>query len=301
MTPPRITRFYLPPPHLRLAEAGKDRLINRISDVLRKADFQVEFHDTRTARSDYDGYTLFSMEPANSERSASLRECYHPVFHRIEKSNKRWLWDVAKKRFDQADIDRNRAEAFYRTWQKELFGDAPAAATRDGSILIPLQARLTKHRSFQASSPVEMIRKTATHFPDRAIHLTTHPTHSYSSEERAVLGKLIVRFSNVEMFTGTSTEALARCDFVVTQNSSVGFHANFFGKPAIHFAKIDFHHIALDVTRVGPFKAFERIETHEPDYAGYVWWFWQKNAINLRRVSAEDRIRRRLRKFGWPI
>ena len=80
---------------------------------------------------------------------------------------------------------------------------------------------------------------------------------------------------------------------MVTQNSSAAFNGYFYGKPAVLFGKVDFHHIAL-----GP-DTMDRFEDHAPDYARYVWWFWQNQSINAGHPSAEQKIEDRFRTFGW--
>ena len=301
MTAPRITRFYLTPPRIKKVRAGKDRFITRLSQVLCDAGFEIELHDTRSARSDYEGYSIFSTEPPNPERSVTIREAYHPSFQRIEVRKQRWLWDVAQARFDPAKIDQERAQKFYRHWQGRLFGDAARQTTRDGSVLIPLQGKLTQHRQFQACSPIDMISHTAERFADRRVLVTRHPREVYSPRDIAALQDLARQFPNIDVLDRPSFQIARTCDFVVTQNSSVAFFASFFGKPSILFGKIDFHHIALDVTQMPMQDAFQQIETHAPDYAAYIWWFWQRRAINLRKRSADDRIRARLRALGWPL
>ena len=281
--------------------AGQDRFIARITNVLREDGFDVELHDNKTARSSYEGYSIFSMEPANAERSVTIREAYHPSFHRIEVEKKRWLWEVAQAEFDPSSVNPDRAAKFYADWRARLFGDAATQTQRDGSILIPLQGKLTRHRVFQTCSPVDMIAKTASHFPDRPIHVTLHPREVYTGQETQALEDLAGQFSNVNLSTRPSYEIAKTCDFIVTQNSSVAFMANFFGKPSVLFGKIDFHHIALDVSRMSFDMAFGQIAEHRPDYAAYIWWFWQRHSINLRRKNADDKIRARLRKFGWPL
>ena len=276
-------------------------MISRMMRVLDEDGFSVEIHPTETARSSFEGYSVFAMEPANAERSVTIREAYHPSFYRIEVEKKRWLWDVAKRRFDADSVDSARAQKFYRYWQGHLFGQAPDHTMRDGSVLIPLQGKLTRQRNFQACSPVEMIAQTAAHFPDRKMHVTLHPREVYKESELQALRDLQTEYPNVDLSQTKSFELLQRCDFVVTQNSSVAFLANFFAKPSVLFGKIDFHHIALDATEGDAAGAFAQVETHNPDYAAYIWWFWQKHAINLRKANADNRIRARLRKFGWPL
>ena len=88
---------------------------------------------------------------------------------------------------------------------------------------------------------------------------------------------------------------------MVTQNSSAAFSGFFFGKPCVLFARVDFHHIAANVASLGVKAAFDRVRSMSPDYAGYVWWFLQRQSINAGRPEAEERIRDRLAALGWPV
>jgi hypothetical protein len=88
---------------------------------------------------------------------------------------------------------------------------------------------------------------------------------------------------------------------IVTQNSSVAFNGYFFGKPSVLLAGIDFHHVALRATPETLGSALAAAEQHEPDYAKYLWWFWQINSINAGRPDAKDKIHKRLMSFGWPL
>ena len=118
--------------------------------------------------------------------------------------------------------------AFFAQWQQQLFGEVRKDTTRDGSILMPLQGKLTETRRFQACSPIEMISQTAAHFKDRPILVTLHPREDYSARDRQGLEAVVRQHSNVEVTQRNSFEIMQSCDFIVTQNSSVAFYANFF-------------------------------------------------------------------------
>jgi hypothetical protein len=97
------------------------------------------------------------------------------------------------------------------------------------------------------------------------------------------------------------TRYLQNCDYIVTQNSSVGFLGYFYGKPLVLFGKTDFHHIALNAADIGAAAAINAAPAHKPDYAAYLFWFLQKNAINAGRQEAQDSIRAVLQGHGWPV
>jgi phage/plasmid-associated DNA primase len=59
---------------------------------------------------------------------------------------------------------------------------------------------------------------------------------------------------------------------------------------------VDFHHIALDGMTV---ENFDQIAAHQPDYARYVYWFWQEQSINAGHPMALRKIKDRFKKYGW--
>ena len=91
------------------------------------------------------------------------------------------------------------------------------------------------------------------------------------------------------------------CDYIVTQNSSVAVTGYFAAKPAVLFARIDFHHIAGSVPRQGVEVAFAQMRQPAPDFARYLYWFLELNSVRTWDTAAQERVRSRLRHFGWPI
>jgi hypothetical protein len=229
-----------------------------------------------------------------------FRRVYHYPFWQIDAVAQRWHWDVARATFDPASASPDAAR-FYRFWQKRLFGDAPDATRRDGFVYVPLQGHLDRQRLFQSCSPLEMIAHCLAQDPDRRIVATLHPKESYSRADIAALEALSRAHPRLTVDTGNMENHLRTCDYVVTQNSGAAFSGYFFGKPALLFGQIDFHHIAVraDMDALG--ESFERVQTFTPAYDKYIWWFWQDQSINAGREDAEARIAARLRRFGWPI
>ncbi|MBR9650406.1 hypothetical protein [Thalassovita aquimarina] len=297
--------FYLHPGLLKNARAGNHNFIAKIVEVAEQGGFTVGFRGDSLRERDESrnrpGYTMFHMQEPNGPRALTFRRVYHYPFWQIEPTNKRWDWRVAQTRFDTARIDETEARRFYGYWRKRLFGDAADKATRDGIVYVPLQGRLTERRSFQTCSPMEMLVSTLQHDPSRRVIATLHPKEHYSASEISKLDALEARFPRLTVQEIDMAEMLQRCDYVVTQNSSAAFNGYFFGKPCVLFARVDFHHIAADVYRMGLDRAFETVLTETPDYASYIWWFWQKMSINADRPEATNKIRQALRRAGWPV
>lgn len=294
-------RFYLPEGLRQSAEAGEHNFLNKVAGVLRSADFEVVFEPPHLADPRRSGYSLFHMERPFTRNSVTIRRNYYYPFWQIERTHERWHWDVAKARFDPEGIDPDEALRFYRFWQKRLYDEPLHNLGHDGFVYVPLQGKILEKRSFQYCSPVEMIGHTLAQEPNRKVIAALHPKESYSEEEFAVLERLEAEYSQLELQMGGMEALLPRCDYVVSQNSSVAFAGFFFGKPCVLFGLIDFHHIAANVELLGVSEAFKTVRTSAPDYAPYVWWFLQKMSINAGRPEAEDRIRARFQTLGWPV
>lgn len=297
--------FYLEPSLKRSAEAGQHNFIGKIMDVALKAGFTVDIRDNslkeRNESLHRPGYAMFHMDQPMGPRGLTMRRVYHYPFWQIEPTTERWDWHVAKTRFQPETIEPEEAQRFYGFWRRRLFGEAAQSVSREGFVFVPLQGRLTERRSFQTCSPLEMLVAVLQHDPARRVLATLHPNEIYTAGEKAQLKTLVARFPRLKLVQSPMEEMLQRCDYVVTQNSAVAFNGYFFAKPCVLFARVDFHHIAGDVFRDGREAAFETVLGPVPDYARYLWWFWQEMSINAGRPEAENKIRQALRRGGWPI
>lgn len=300
MNTPDPVRFYLEAGLRDSAAKGEHNFIGKVAAVLAAAGLEPEFlESTEAARRmgvALGGPTLTHMKPPVGAQGLTFRRVYHYPFWQIDQTDRRWDWDVAKAGFPVGGIEPKEAQRFYRFWKKRLFGDV--RADNDGFAYIPLQGRLTEQRSFQTCAPLEVIHRTRAAWPAKRIIATLHPKEIYSEAEIAALESIAEGDPLLEVRMGEMERLLPACDCVVTQNSSAAFNGYFFGKPAILFAKIDFHHIAL---RGDDPDSFVRIADHRPDYAKYIWWFWQDQSINAGHPSAQTKIAARLERFGWPI
>ncbi|MFY0681967.1 MAG: hypothetical protein JXR13_15460 [Thalassovita sp.] len=280
------------------AAAGKHNFIGKVSDLLEKANFTVHYRDA----ADYpDGYALVHEQEPVSNQTLTLERCYHPPFWTIEKTSDRWEWDVAKTPFRADKVEAGQAEKFYSFWQGRLFGEATNQTAQDGYIYVPLQTNLSDRAPWQTCTPFEMLVSTLQYDPSRRILASLDPEVTYSSQDRSKLKTLVGRFPRLEVRSQTNQELLQRCDYVVTQNSAQAFDGYFFGKPCVLFARSDFHHIAGDVFTNGPEAAFKQVQGSPPPFAKYIWWFWQEMSINAGRDQAKNKIRKALRRGGWPI
>ena len=297
--------FYLHPQLRKQAERGNHNFIQKVSEVLTGAGLKVAFDDdgdlARLRAVARPGHGLFLMDAPVNARGLTFRKTYLYPFWHIEKEAARWDWPVAKDTFDPLSVDPRKAANFYRFWRNRQFGDAPDNARQDGFVYVPLQGQLLRQRSFQTCSPLDMINAVLKHDAKRPVVVTLHPTESYTPEESKALENLVSENERVIMGTGKTETYLQNCDYIVTQNSGVGFSGYFFGKPLILFGKSDFHHIGLNVEHVGEARAFAQVLGHAPDYAPYLYWFLQLRAINAGRPECTKKIRNVLRNHGWPV
>lgn len=304
MPQPRILRFYLEDELRQSALGGRHNFIALVAGMAEAAGYRVEYRRNTPAErlksATRRGYALFHMDGPVQDRAMIFRRVYHYPFWAIESHPERWTWAVARAGFPVHDVPRRAADRFYRFWQDRLFGDAAQSATRDGFVYVPLQGRLSEHRSFQSCAPLDMIRAVLSH-DDRPIVAALHPNEVHTPDDLAALDSLAAQTGRLTIRTGGMKQLLATCDYVATQNSSVAFNGYFFGKPAVLFAGIDFHHIAAKVSDLGVGPAIRAAPALTPDYAGYVHWFWQRMSINAGRDDAADRIRAAFDRAGWPV
>lgn len=300
-----VVTFYLHPKLRKQAQEGRHNFIALIGKVLTDAGLTVAFDsdDTlaRLRAMARPGRGIFLMDPPVNGRSLTMRKTYIVPFWHIETQAERWDWPVAQARFEPAFVDPTKAANFQNFWQKRLFGDAVQDPRRDGFVFIPLQGRLTEKRSFQHCSPIEMIRSVLQHDPARPVIATLHPSETYQPEEERALEQLLVEYDRLYIRRGNADRYLRTCDYIVTQNSGLALQGFLFNKPAILFGRSDFHHITLNIADIGAETAFTAVTSHAPDYAAYLYWFLQMQAINAGRPEAQDRIAQVLRGHGWPV
>ena len=295
-----ILHIYLEDPMLADARAGRFNFLNVLSRAVRDAGWRVEFAPTgpaaRAAAPSRDGYALFHMEQPTHDRALTFRRAYHYPFWSIEPVAERWRFSVARARFDPGTVDPHRAATFAARLRDRVM-PCPLPR-RGGTVLVPLQGHIRRCRSFQTMSPVEMLDRVCA--TGRPVAATLHPREPLDDADRAALDAIAARHPNLTV--GGDTAAILRdCAFVATQNSAVAFDGYLLGKPAVLFAQIDFHHIALNVADMGAEGALAAAPTHAPDFDAYLFWFLHRRAINATAPDAGARILSAMRKGGWPI
>ncbi|HDZ82349.1 MAG TPA: hypothetical protein ENH56_14075 [Roseobacter sp.] len=301
MTYNKTVHILLEPDLLKSALADSHPFIAKMALVLESASFRVEYRLHGDQNRSDDTFVLSHMKPPPGSRGLVFRRVYEYPFWQIDSSANRWEWDVAKVSYDPAAVSGADAANFYRSWQKRLYGDAPQNLSSEGIVYVPLQGKLHEKRSFQLCSPIEMLEHCLAHDLGRKVIATIHPNETYSASEIAALDQLERQNSRLRVEVGGMIPLLQTCDYVVTQNSSVAFAGYFFGKPALLFGKIDFHHIAITADMARLATGFAKVAQNRPNYARYLYWFWQAQSINAGRDDVYSKIATRFERFGWPM
>ena len=286
--------LYLPA-HLREGhEAGQVNILSRILAAL--PGWQVTHAPEEAGETQpHQGFAITHMQEPRRPGTLCLRRAYWYPFWRIEPTNERWNFAVARQTPDYAAIPR-RVQAFHARLRDRVL--AGRKITREGFIFAPLQGRLTEHRSFQSMSPLAMLEETLARQPLPVV-ASLHPGESYRPQDHAALARL-AQNPRFRLVQAPAADLIAGCDFVVSQNSSVALQAMIAGKGAVLFAGIDFHHPAGSVPRDGLAAAFEIGTTPPARMADYLWWFFKQQAIDAQAEDAPARIRALLTAEGWP-
>jgi hypothetical protein len=301
MEPKKHLTLYLNDPQRAQVEAEQPSMLGHVIAAVKRAGWKTTLVDDTQIPPEHGraGYHLVVNKPVNGPNVVTLRKCYLDPFWRIERTNDRWDWDVTAKEFDPSRVNPERAAAFFARWQKHLFSNEVLADK--GYVFVPLQGKLAIRRHFQEQSPLDMIMTTLQQDPLRDIIATLHPREIYQDHELAVLKKLELSHPRFRLSQDPSIGLLAGCSYVVTQNSSLALKGFFAKKPAILFAKIDFHHIAENVGSMGSAEAFCEVNRKEHAFEAYLQWFFKWHSITVWSENAVPEIQKRLRHLRWPI
>jgi hypothetical protein len=303
MPQPVPLRLYLDAPTLSQVRAGQHNFFNRLRGAVEGQGWRVELRENTLAETVKAplrrGHALFHMSTPH-EGALTCRRTYLGAFWHIEACAERWRWPVALAGFDAGGIDPDLARRFAERLRQSLHPAGIPQRDPAGMIFVPLQGRLSEHRSFQSMSPLAMLETLLQRFSPRPVLATLHPRESYLEAEVQALDRLTAAYPNFRWQNGGSAVALAGCALVATQNSAMAIQGYLLHKPALLFAEIDFHHIAASVPREG-LAALDRALEQRPDFDAYLWWFLQAQAINAGRPECEAQILAALRRGGWQI
>lgn len=301
MTRDKSVRLFLDWRQRKLLAGAAPNIFARVKRSFEAAGWVIQIvpEGERLTAPPTDGYDLVVNQPVDQPQVLNLRNAYLPAFWRIEDSNDRWNFSVASAEYDPARVLQGTGQALLDRWRPMILKGA--TPRRDGFIFMPLQGVLQRQRHFQAMSPVAMIHATVQADPTRPVLATLHPKERYSDADRAVLADIAATNPRFTLSNEPSLDLLWRCDYVVSQNSSMAFTGFFAAKPAVLCARIDFHHIAQSVPAIGVQRAFARVQRPPPDFGRYLFWFLRHNAIAQFAEDAEDQIAARLRQLGWPL
>ena len=273
-----------------------------VSRVVRAAGWTVTLHpeEERHQLARPLDFHMVVNQPVEAPQTLTLRIAGWEPFWRIETTNDRWDWELAVQPFTPEKVAARNARTFLGYWRRRLFADLPA--TTGGGVFVPLQGRLLQQRHFQSAAPIAMLQAVLTHWPERRVIASLHPQETYTASERGALATLAQTHPNFTLTEGGSAPILAACDLVVTENSTMALKGYLLEKPAMLWARMDFHHIAASVPHLGLDPAFAMAETADtPDFARYLAWYFRQHALLAWDGNLDALIGQRLKTLGWPL
>lgn len=300
----RRCRILLTERKLNLIKAGEHAFYQGLISVLKRAEYQIEFNRntfvSRKLALLMPGICFIDEGMETARRGFIVRRSYKRKFFRIEKSQHRKDWGTTNVIFDATKVGASAAETFYEKQVRKLNIQKPDLPVQGSYIFVPLQSEITKKRSFQSCSPVDMIWKVLENDKERQLVITLHPAVDYSKKELKAVGELVEN-PRITLSTAPMNDILAGSDYVVTENSSVALHGILYKKPAILFAICDFHHIFQYVPKVGVEFAFQNVLRDEPDFIKFYYWFFMLQMIPQFSPNLESRISDRLQQLGIEL
>ena len=302
---PQKIILHLPAPVKKSVDAGKHNFFKILRQTLESAGYKTE---TRVQKKHSGIIAKFSrslhihhIDGAVGPRSVNVRRAHFYPFWSLENAGTRHEPRIASKIFDPASINALDAQAFFNKICVRNIPDTPPPMAKDGFVLVALQGRLLTQRKWQYADCKQMIDTILAQDPSRQILIKPHPRESYCADEQAFIRELSAH-SRIEITHADTHSLLNHCAYVVTQNSGLAFQGFLFQKPAILFAKSDFHHICQTVkTPDQAADAFAKTLDERPAFEKYIYWYLQLNCINAGRDDAPEAILDMLRQCGWEL
>lgn len=244
---------------------------------------------------------IFHIDGAVGPRAVNVRQAHFYPFWSLENAGTRREPRIAGKIFDPAAINALDAQEFFNKTCVRNIPNTPSPMAKDDFILVPLQGRLLTQRKWQYTDCKQMIDTILEQDPSRKILIKPHPRESYSADEQAFIDTL-TQSPRISIAKAGTHSLLTHCAYVVTQNSALAFQGFLFQKPAILFAKSDFHHICQSIkTPDQAADAFAKTVNERPAFEKYIYWYLQLNCINAGRADVGAAILDMLRECGWDI
>ncbi len=286
-----------------LAQAGRSRVLQRIAMAMAWRGVECELRPNTAAARRIAERTgerrIYQQGGAEIPGALMLRLCHSEPFWQIEASGDPWSWSATQARFEPETVDPDAARQFLMYRRRRLFGRRERRL--EGFVAAPISGRLARRRDHQVMSTLDMVDALREMEPDRDVLLTVEQEGTLSPADQEALRHVLRRHKGVRLVSRSATDLLARCDYVVTQDSALTLDSFFMEKPAVLFARAEFHHIAGSVPRDGIGRAFDAVRSAPPDYARYLYWYLRGQMIDVGAEDAEQAILARLRVLRWDI
>lgn len=296
--------IYLPDHMIDIAQEKPKSFYSNVKNVFEAIDFKVNFVEARDdallTSFKAESYALFHRNRPWHENSLEARPAPFGPFWSIDKTA-----DPAQKRiyglgFNPNLIDGVSAARFFgRQLNRPTFA-VENPSTKAGYVFVALQGLLSKQRSWQSMTPLEMVQRTVEIEEKRPIFIKLHPNEQYSDEELTFLHDLCDG-DRIRMVEGDLNALMASCAYTVSMNSAVSFKALLFGKPGILFGDAEFHHPFQNVRQQGLTQCFDGVLKDTVEYEKYIFWYLRKQMIHNFAPSTDRDILRHCKNLGWKL
>ena len=170
----------------------------------------------------------------------------------------------------------------------------------EGAIAIMLQ-RMTPGDEPRTAicSEANMIRAVVAARGERPVVIKYHPFGATDAVRRAVEA-VVDPDAGIHLINANIHDILEKAAMICTQTSGSGFEAFIHRKPALLFARPDYHHAGtvVDDLSVLPALIEEAVET-KFSYGRYVYWFLEQNLFRPDAVDFQDRVRPVIEAHHW--
>lgn len=304
--------IHLPKHQLGQGEPQINGFYGKLATQFRAAGTSVEFRQRDSIVADpmvfEDGVLHFVHQGVVKQANClNTGIAYIPAFWYVDPSGVFGDSSVAGKKFRPETIDVTKARAFatrlrnrYIVARKSKYEQPETAvACPTGAISVFLQGRSLPVQRAQFVSELEMVRDVLQGAGDKPVLLKPHPRNPDSGVmEHAT--QLQAHYPNLQIVEANVHDMIANSMLCVSISSSVMVEAMMHGVPSVAYGQTDFHHAVQTAEHLGQFGDYaEMALNRKMGYAKYLFWFLQRQQVNIGHDRWWHKIQNRARKVGW--
>lgn len=297
----KALKIYVPPEMLHIADNQPTHFLANVRATFQNIGLKVSFEtatkDVLDSSYQDDAYCLFYRDRPTHHHALELRPAPFGPFWMIDKTGDPAEKTVFKRSFHPEKVNPDLATSFF---QRMTDRHKTAKSSNNGFVLIAMQGVIGRQRFWQSMTPLDMVRETIAHEPNRKIYVKLHPRETYSHADLSALNDLMDG-DRVQLVDGDLEQYLSACDYTVSMNSSVSLKGLLYHKRGILFGEAEFHHIFQSVQTKGVANCFADVLTDMPAIERYVFWYLRRQHLWNFSKTIEDDILKRCRALGWAI